>query len=110
MPGVFGRPTVDDAIRLVHAAIDGGVTLLDTARAYGESELVLGRALRGRRAQVVLATKVRTQRDDGTTPSGAELRGLMERSLEMSLRLLQTHYVDIWQVHNVDAALLARLD
>jgi aryl-alcohol dehydrogenase-like predicted oxidoreductase len=110
MPGEFGRPSVDEAIRLVHAAIDGGVTLLDTARAYGESEAVLGRALRGRRGQVALATKVRTQRDDGTTPSGAELRGLMEQSLETSLRLLQTDYVDIWQVHNVDAALLARLD
>ncbi len=110
VPGEYGRPATDEAIRLVHAAIDGGITLIDTARAYGESEAVLGQALRGRRAQVVLATKVRTQRDDGTTPSGAELRQLMEQALETSLRLLETDYVDIWQIHNVDAALLDRLD
>lgn len=110
VPGEFGRPAETEAIRLVHAALDGGINLIDTARAYGESEAVLGRALRGRRDQVVLASKVRTQRDDGTTPSGAELRDLMEQSLETSLRLLQTDYLDVWQIHNVDAALLARLD
>jgi aryl-alcohol dehydrogenase-like predicted oxidoreductase len=110
VPGEFGRPTTDEAIRLVHAAIDGGITLLDTARAYGESEAVLGQALRGRRAQVVLATKVRTQRAVGTTPSGAELRQLMAQSLETSLGLLETDYVDIWQIHNVDQALLAQID
>jgi aryl-alcohol dehydrogenase-like predicted oxidoreductase len=110
VPGEFGRPAEAEAIRLVHAAIDAGINLIDTARAYGESEAVLGRALRGRREQVVLATKVRTQRDDGTTPSGAALRSLMEQSLDTSLRLLQTDYVDIWQIHNVDAALLDQQD
>ena len=108
MPGEFGRPTEDEAVRLVHTALDGGMNLIDTARAYGESEAVLGRALRGRRAEVVLATKVRTQRDDGTTPTGPELRQHMQCALETSLRLLQTDYVDIWQVHNVDTALLAQ--
>lgn len=110
VPGEFGRPPEAEAIRLVHAALDQGITLIDTARAYGESEAVLGRALRDRRAQVVLATKVRTQRDDGSTPSGAELRTLCERSLETSLAALQTDYVDLWQIHNVDAALLAQID
>jgi 1-deoxyxylulose-5-phosphate synthase len=108
VPGEFGRPTEAEAIRLVHTALDSGMNLIDTARAYGESEAVLGRALRGRRGEVVLATKVRTQRDDGTTPAGLELRQHMLGSLETSLRLLQTEYVDIWQVHNVDAALLAQ--
>ncbi len=110
VPGEFGRPTEAEAIRLVHSALDGGISLIDTARAYGESEAVLGRALRGRRGAVVLATKVRTQRDDGTTPTGDQLRQHMLESLETSLRLLQTEYVDIWQVHNVDAALLAQRD
>jgi 1-deoxyxylulose-5-phosphate synthase len=110
VPGEFGRPPIEEAIRLVHAAIDGGITLIDTARAYGESESVLGQALQGRREQVVLATKVRTQLGDGTTPSGDELRQLMERSLETSLRLLDADYVDIWQIHNVDEALLAQID
>jgi 1-deoxyxylulose-5-phosphate synthase len=108
VPGEFGRPAEAEAIRLVHTALDRGMNLIDTARAYGESEAVLGRALRGRRAEVVLATKVRTQRDDGTTPAGPELRQHMLDSLEISLRLLQTDYIDIWQVHNVDAALLAQ--
>jgi 1-deoxyxylulose-5-phosphate synthase len=110
VPGEFGRPTEAEAIRLVHAALEGGINLIDTARAYGESEAVLGRALHDRRGAVVLATKVRTQRDDGTTPSGEQLRQHMLDSLETSLRLLQTEYVDIWQVHNVDAALLAQLE
>jgi aryl-alcohol dehydrogenase-like predicted oxidoreductase len=108
VPGEFGRPTEAEAIRLVQIALDSGMNLIDTARAYGESEAVLGRALRGRRSEVVLATKVRTQRADGTTPTGDELRQHMLDSLETSLRLLQTEYVDIWQVHNVDAALLAQ--
>jgi len=107
-PGEFGRPTEAEAIRLVHAALDAGINLIDTARAYGESEALLGRALRGRREQVVLATKVRTQLDDGSSPSGDELRRTMEQSLETSLKLLQTDCVDIWQVHHVDDGLLAR--
>jgi aryl-alcohol dehydrogenase-like predicted oxidoreductase len=110
VPGEFGRPSEAEAIRLVHAALDGGINLIDTARAYGESEAVLGRALRDRRGAVVLATKVRTQRDDGTTPTGDELRRHMQESLETSLRLLQTEHVDIWQVHNVDAAVLEQRD
>jgi aryl-alcohol dehydrogenase-like predicted oxidoreductase len=110
VPGEFGRPTEAEAARLVHAAIDSGINLIDTARSYGESEAVLGRVLRGRREQVVLATIVRTQLYDGSTPSGAGLRLLMEEALDTSLRLLQTDYVDIWQIHNVDTALLERRD
>ena len=109
-PGEYGRPAEAEAIGLVHAALDAGITLIDTARAYGESEALLGRALRGRRARVVLATKTRTQREDGATLDAPELRRMMQQSLETSLRLLQTDYVDIWQVHNVDAELLARRD
>jgi 1-deoxyxylulose-5-phosphate synthase len=110
MPAEFGRPTEAEAGKLIDLALDSGINLIDTARAYGESEAVLGRALRNRRQQVVLATKVRTQRPDGTASSGAELRQLMERSLEDSLRELQTDYIDIWMIHNVDAELLGRLD
>jgi aryl-alcohol dehydrogenase-like predicted oxidoreductase len=109
-PGEYGRPPESEAIRLVHAALDAGITLIDTARAYGESEAVLGQALRGRRDQVVLATKTRTQAEDGATLDALELRRMMRQSLETSLRLLQTDYVDIWQVHNVDAELLERRD
>ncbi|MCE7980622.1 MAG: aldo/keto reductase [Caldilinea sp. CFX5] len=108
--GHFTRPAETAAIDLVHAALAAGVTFIDTARAYGESEAVLGKALRGRRDQVVLATKVGLHRSDGSLPTGATLRGEMLASLETSLRLLQTDWVDLWQIHNVDGAVLARHD
>jgi aryl-alcohol dehydrogenase-like predicted oxidoreductase len=107
MPGEAARPAAAEGVRLVHAALDAGLTLIDTARTYGASEEVLGAALRGRRHEAVLATKVRTQGPDGATPAGDELRRLMRASLEQSLRALRTDYVDLWQIHNVDDALLA---
>jgi aryl-alcohol dehydrogenase-like predicted oxidoreductase len=107
-PGHFARPAEAAAIDLVHSTLDAGVTFIDTARAYGESEAVLGKALRDRRNQVVLATKVALHRPDGSLPTGETLRAEMLASLETSLRLLQTDWVDLWQIHNVDAAVLAR--
>jgi aryl-alcohol dehydrogenase-like predicted oxidoreductase len=107
-PGHFGRPDEAEAIRLVHAALGAGINLIDTARAYGESEAVLGRALRDRRQGVVLATKVGLYLPDGTLPTGAELVNHMLQSLEISLRTLQTEYVDLWQLHSVDEAILAQ--
>jgi aryl-alcohol dehydrogenase-like predicted oxidoreductase len=107
-PGHFGRPPEAEAIRLVHAALDAGINLIDTARAYGESEAVLGKALLERRSQVVLATKVGVHQPDGALPAAHLLRQQMLHSLETSLCLLQTDYVDIWQIHNVDEAVLAR--
>lgn len=108
-PGAYGRPGVKEGIRMVHAALDAGINLIDTAQAYGESEAVLGQAMQGRRDQVVLATKVTTQRA-GQTLRGDELRRTMQVGLEKSLRALQTDYVDIWQIHNVDGDLLAQAD
>lgn len=109
-PGHFGRPTESDAIRLVHAALDAGINLIDTARAYGSSEAVLGRALTGRRHQVVLASKVSTQDPGGSPLAPDDLRRQMLDSLETSLRTLDTDYLDIWQVHNVDQPTLAAAD
>jgi aryl-alcohol dehydrogenase-like predicted oxidoreductase len=107
LPGETAHPSREEGVQLVHAALDAGITFLDTARAYGASEEVLGYALADRRHQAVLATKVRTQRADGTTPSGPALREAMLADLTASLRALRTDYVDLWQIHNVDAALLA---
>jgi aryl-alcohol dehydrogenase-like predicted oxidoreductase len=109
-PGHFGRPPEEEAIRLVHAAIDAGINLIDTARAYGASETVLGRALQGRRERVILATKVVTQRPLGSTATGEELRRHMLASLDASLRELQTDWVDLWQIHNLDQPLLEQSD
>ena len=107
-PGHFGRPAEEDAMRLVHMALNCGINLIDTARAYGESERVLGLALHDRRAEVVLATKVALHQPDGSVPNQPALRQQMLASLQTSLELLQTDYVDVWQIHNVDEAVLAR--
>ncbi|MEZ4616471.1 MAG: aldo/keto reductase [Caldilineaceae bacterium] len=72
-PDHFVRPPEMAAIALVHAALDVGINFIDTARAYGESEVVLGKALRGRRDQVVLATKVNLHQPDGTLPVASAL-------------------------------------
>ena len=81
-----------DAIRLIHAAIDGGVTFLDNAWEYhdGKSEIRMGKAIRDRRQQVFLMTKVCTHGRDAKTAM---------RQLEQSLRRLQTDYLDLWQIH-----------
>ncbi len=107
-PGHFGRPSEAAAIHLVHAALDAGINLLDTARGYGESETILGKALHDRRDRVVLATKVNPFLPDGTMPTGQALRRHMLASLETSLHELQTDTVDIWQIHNVNEAVLAQ--
>ena len=106
VPGHFKRPAECAAVALVHATLEAGINFFDTARTYGESEAVLGRALQGRRSRAVLATKVALHLPDGSIPTGEKLRLHMLESLETSLRMLQTNHVDIWQIHNVDAAIL----
>src|SRR5258705_2688877 len=86
--------TVDEAIRLVHEAVDAGITFYDNCWEYwnGRAEDWLGRALKGRRDKVVLMTKVCTH------GRGADLAMKM---LEESLRRLQSDHLDAWQVHAV---------
>ena len=80
------------AMRIVHAAIDAGITFMDNAWEYheGESERLMGEALRGRRDRVFLMTKVCTH--------GRDAKVAM-RQLEESLRRLGTDYLDLWQIH-----------
>lgn len=110
VPGHYGRPPEEEAIALVHAALDAGINFIDTARAYGVAETVLGRALFDRRQRAVIATKVATQRADGHNPVGNDLRRLMLDTLDISLRALQTDYIDVWQIHNLDQELLDQGD
>ena len=108
-PEESGRPDEQAAIRLVHAALDAGVNFIDTARAYGESERLLGQALAGRRDQVVLATKVDPRRPDRSLwESAAAMKAFMLASLETSLKLLRTDHVDIWMIHSIDEAVLSQ--
>lgn len=110
VPGHSGRPTQEEANRLVHSAIDAGINLLDTARAYGTSEEVLGIALKGIRDQVVIASKTTTTGAGGVPFKDNDLRQHMLASLDESLAALQTDYLDIWQIHNVDRNVLKEID
>ncbi|MFC4243291.1 aldo/keto reductase [Gryllotalpicola reticulitermitis] len=96
-----GNADPADSIRIIHAALDAGINLVDTADAYGDSEEVVGRALLGRRDDVVLATKV--GRPIGTDPNrqGASRRWIVT-AVENSLRRLQTDYIDLYQLHRPD--------
>jgi len=90
----------DDAIRIIHRALDAGINFIDTADVYsrGESEEIVGKALKGRRDDVVLATKVHGQMGDDPNMGGISRRWIM-REVENSLRRLQTDYIDLYQIH-----------
>jgi aryl-alcohol dehydrogenase-like predicted oxidoreductase len=105
-PGHGGRPSSGEAIHLIHSALDHGINLIDTARAYGTSEEIVGEALKDRRDRAVIATKTGTQAAGGVPLAGDDLNRHMRASLEQSLSALQTDYVDIWQIHNVDRNVL----
>jgi len=96
-----GNPDPEDSIRIIHKALDAGINLIDTADAYGDSEEVVGRALKGRRDNVVLATKV--GRPIGSDPNcqGASRRWIIA-AVETSLRRLQTEHIDVYQIHRPD--------
>jgi aryl-alcohol dehydrogenase-like predicted oxidoreductase len=85
-------PTIAEAVRIVHEAVDAGVNFLDNAWEYheGDSERRMGRAIADRRSSVFLMTKVCTHGRD---------RRVAMRQLEESLRRLKTDYLDLWQVH-----------
>ena len=101
MFGAFGNSDHDDAIRIIHKALDAGINFIDTADGYsgGESELIVGKALAGgRRDDVVLAVKTGVQfLGDDPNKRGASRRWLTE-AVEASLRRLQTDWIDLYQV------------
>ncbi|GAA0408455.1 aldo/keto reductase [Microbispora corallina] len=101
----FGRRIDLDATRaVVDAALDLGVTLIDTADIYGESETYLGEVLKGRRDQVVLATKFGgdVQGDNGPDWGARGSRRYIRKAVERSLRRLQTDWIDLYQLHFPD--------
>ena len=84
------RLSEDEAVRVVQRCLDLGVTLLDTANGYTTSEERIGKAIAGRRDRVILATK-----------SGARDRAGSQKHLELSLKRLNTDYIDLWQFHGI---------
>jgi aryl-alcohol dehydrogenase-like predicted oxidoreductase len=100
MFGAWGNPDHEDSIRIIHAALDAGVNFVDTADVYagGESEEIVGKALRGRRDDVVLATKVHGSMGDDRNRRGNSRRWIV-REVEDSLRRLGTDWIDLYQIH-----------
>ncbi|MET8142629.1 aldo/keto reductase [Sphaerisporangium sp. NPDC005288] len=100
MVGGLGQ---DDTDQIVGTALDAGVNFIDTADMYadGESETLLGQALKGRRDDVVLATKLAARTGPGPNDVGLS-RLHLARSLEDSLRRLGTDHIDLYQIHSID--------
>src|SRR5882762_11400606 len=103
MFGRFGNRDHDDSVRIIHKALDAGINFIDTADVYssGESEVVVGKALKGRRDNVVLATKLSRPMGDDPNQQGTSRRWIMT-AVENSLRRLQTDHIDLYQIHRPD--------
>ena len=105
MSGVYGVSSDADAIAAINRALDLGVNLLDTADVYGggHNEELVGRAIRGRRDEVVLATKFGILRDEEGKPAGISGRpDHIRQACEASLRRLGVETIDLYQQHRVD--------
>ncbi len=106
MFGAWGNTDEAECHRMVHTALDAGVNFIDTADVYafGESEQILGRALKGRRAEVVLASKANNVMPGaaGDRNRGRNSRVWLMRAVEDSLRRLDTDYLDLYQLHRPD--------
>jgi aryl-alcohol dehydrogenase-like predicted oxidoreductase len=114
--GAWGNTGVTEARRLIDICLEAGVTLFDTADVYsnGASEEVLGQAIKGRRADVLISTKTSLPMGDGPNDSGSS-RSRLIRSVDDALRRLGTDYIDLLQLHAFDAGtpieeVLATLD
>ncbi|MHA7207927.1 aldo/keto reductase [Arthrobacter sp. MDT1-65] len=100
MFGPWGNADEEDSIRIIHRALDAGINFVDTADVYseGESERIVGKALKGRRDDVVLATKFFMPMGEDLNHRGGSRRWIMQE-VEASLRRLQTDHIDLYQVH-----------
>lgn len=100
---VGGSTDSDTSTRIIHAALDAGINIVDTSNSYsgGESERILGLALAGRRHDVLVATKVYTRVGDGPNDAGASRLHIL-KACDDSLRRLQTDHIDLYQVHRPD--------
>ena len=105
MFGRIGNPDHDDSARIIHKALDAGINFIDTADAYsqGESEEIVGHAIKGRRDSLVLATKFGLPMGEDPNARGASRRWIMT-AVEDSLGRLGTDYIDLYQLHVPDPA------
>ncbi len=100
MFGGIANADHDECIRIIHKALDFGINFIDTADRYstGESEEIVGKALKGRRDKIVLATKVHGPMGNDPNQQGNSRRWIIEE-VEHSLRRLQTDHIDLYQIH-----------
>jgi aryl-alcohol dehydrogenase-like predicted oxidoreductase len=100
MFGAWGETDHDASVRIIHRALDAGINFVDTADVYsrGESEEIVGKALKGRRDSVVLATKVHGTMGDDPNEFGNSRRWII-KEVENSLRRLGTDWIDLYQIH-----------
>lgn len=98
-----GRVDKTTSIRVLHHAVDQGITFIDTANIYTDtrSESIIGEAFEGRRHDVILATKVGMKRGEGPYDQGSSRLHVL-REVEGSLRRLRTDYLDLYQIHRFD--------
>lgn len=102
---VFGSWGIDaqSSTDIIHRAIDAGINFIDTADIYGRgtSEEIIGDAVKGKRDQLILATKFKIRTHEGVNGQGASRYRIM-RQVEESLRRLKTDYIDLYQIHRPD--------
>ena len=105
MFGAWGNTDHDDSVRIIHRALDAGINFIDTADVYsgGESEEIVGKALKGRRDHVVLATKAYAPMGEDPNFMGSSRRWII-MEVENSLRRLGTDWIDLYQIHRPDPA------
>lgn len=113
MPYGIGVENQDDmlsegeAIHLLHAAVDSGINFFDTARMYGNSEQIMGKAFKDRRGKIILSTKcVHLRSADGLLADSKKFKTIIKNSLADSLKALQTDYVDVFMLHTADEEIL----
>jgi aryl-alcohol dehydrogenase-like predicted oxidoreductase len=117
MFGGVNNPDQDDCVSIIHAALDAGINFVDTADVYsqGESEEIVGKALKGRRDEIVLASKFQGAMGEERNQRGASRRWIVAE-VENSLRRLGTDHIDLYQLHrpnpdtNIEETLAALTD
>ena len=103
---MFGGPTNEkDSIRIIHKALDAGINFMDTANVYndGESERIIGKAIRSDRDKWVVATKVHGNMGDDVNAAGSHRFHIMS-AVEASLKRLDTDHIDVYYLHRWDAS------
>src|SRR5699024_10997039 len=100
-------PPESDSIELLRAAVEGGINFFDTARMYGKSEYLIGRAFRTIRSDVIICSKCnKFINNSGEIPEYDVLNKVIRQSLKESLQALQTDYIDLYMLHQASTEVL----